>query len=234
MVRAVWTALATIWPFQLSACDLALLFAVDVSGSVDQSEFETQMNGLAAGLRDGVVSESLVQAKAALSLVQWTGASRQALILDWKRINSFPDIVEFADQISRAPREWRNFSTAIGEALIFSGDVFDDVADCGRRVIDVSGDGVSNEGIAPTRVHGSLNKLNITVNALVIEGEESDLTAYYWENVITGEGAFVETANGYSEYPIRMRQKLLREITKQLASESSADGSATIDKASYR
>ena len=58
---------------------------------------------------------------------------------------------------------------------------------------------------------------NVTVNALVIEGAEDDLTAYFWENVIWGEGAFVVTANSFDDYPERIRLKLRRETTKQTA-----------------
>ncbi len=45
------------------ACDLALLLAVDVSGSVDPQEYRIQMDGLAAGLRDWQVRTALVEAK---------------------------------------------------------------------------------------------------------------------------------------------------------------------------
>ena len=56
------------------ACDLALLLAVDVSGSVDASEYDIQMGGLAAGLRDGIVVGALVKAEAAVAGVPWPGA----------------------------------------------------------------------------------------------------------------------------------------------------------------
>ena len=39
------------------ACDLALLLAVDVSGSVSRDEYRIQSDGLAAALRDGLVAE---------------------------------------------------------------------------------------------------------------------------------------------------------------------------------
>ncbi len=42
----------------VQACELALLLAVDVSGSVDATEYDIQMSGLSAGLRDGVVVEA--------------------------------------------------------------------------------------------------------------------------------------------------------------------------------
>lgn len=39
----------------VGACELALALAVDVPGSVDEEEFRTQMDGLAAALRDPIV-----------------------------------------------------------------------------------------------------------------------------------------------------------------------------------
>ncbi len=199
------------------ACDLALALAVDVSGSVDSSEYRIQMDGLAAGLRDPVVSEALVRGQAQVMLVQWTGESRQRVTIPWTKIDSFIALEKFADQVAQDPRVWRNFSTAIGEALEATLLRFDEVAECRRLLIDISGDGVSNEGIEPTQIHGLLKDRGVTVNAIAIEESEPDLTAYFFENVIFGEGAFVVSASGFADYPERIRKKLLREVTQQSA-----------------
>ena len=199
------------------SCDLALVLAVDVSGSVDAWEYRIQRDGLAAALRDPVISEALVRAEAQVSLVQWTGSSRQRVSIPWTRIVDFDDVEALAQRIESTDRVWRNFSTAIGEALVMTARLFDDAPDCARRVIDVSGDGSSNEGISPEAAKPLLTEFGITVNALVIEGAEEDLTGYFWENVIHGPGAFVETANGFAQYPQAIRRKLLREITRQVA-----------------
>jgi Ca-activated chloride channel family protein len=199
------------------ACDLALVLAVDVSGSVDPQEYRIQMDGLAEALRDGIVAEALVDAQAWLTLVQWTGSSRQKTSIAWAQMTTFDDVETFAGRVTNEPRFWRNFSTAIGEALQYSLASFEDVPDCRRKVIDVSGDGASNEGIVPQDVHAALNAEGVTVNAVVIETDAQDLTGYFWENVITGEGAFVMTANGFSQYPDRIRRKLQRETVRQLS-----------------
>ncbi len=200
------------------ACDLALALAVDVSGSVDTEEYRIQMDGLAAGLRDPVVSEALVRGQAQLMLVQWTGASRQRVTIPWTRIDSFDALDTFAAQVAADPRVWRNFSTAIGEALETTLSRFDAVSQCKRHLIDISGDGVSNEGVEPAQIHGLLRSRGIVVNAIAIEESEPDLTAYFFENVIFGEGAFVVSASGFEDYPERIRKKLLREVTQQSAS----------------
>lgn len=215
-------ALGVLFPFQVWACDLALVLAVDVSGSVDQQEYRTQMDGLAEALTDGVIAEALVGSRAQVALVQWTGSGRQEVTLTWREMTSFQDIETLRREISAAPRAWRHFSTAIGEALMTSAALFQEVPQCVRRIIDVSGDGVSNEGMRPKHTHAVLQKEKVTVNALVIEGADADLTGYFYENVILGEGAFVTTANGYRQYPDKIRQKLLRELIFQSADSTQA------------
>ncbi len=218
MFKAGLLAFMLGWSGAATACDVALVLAVDVSGSVDHEEYRIQRDGLVAALRDPTVTEALVRARAQVTVLQWTGSSRQRVTVPWTQITSFEEARAFADRVAADPRAWRNFSTAIGEALAEAMALFDAVPNCQRRVIDVSGDGSSNEGIAPRDVHPELRANSVTVNGLVIEGAEEDLTGYFWENVITGPGAFVVTANGFQDYPARIRQKLLREITKQLAS----------------
>ncbi len=215
MLRAIVASLC-LAP-QAYACDLALALAVDVSGSVDSQEYRIQMDGLAAGLRDPIVSEALVRGQARLMLVQWTGSSRQRITIPWTRIDSFPTLDNFAEQVAADPRVWRNFSTAIGEALDMTIASFDEVSECKRHLIDLSGDGISNEGIEPSTIHTKLRDRGITVNAIAIEESEPDLTAYFFENVIVGEGAFVVSAAGFDDYPERIRKKLLREVTQQTA-----------------
>ncbi len=200
-----------------SACDLALVLAVDVSGSVDPQEYRVQMDGLAEALRDGVVAEALLSQNAMVTLIQWTGSSRQRQTLPWTHMDTFARISAFADAIEDDQRIWRNYSTAIGEALELSIESFKDVPQCRRRVIDVSGDGRSNEGVEPKEHHMRLKRADIVVNALAIETDTSDLTAYFFEHLIIGEGAFVETAWGFKDYPAAILRKLQRETTKAAA-----------------
>nr|WP_294221424.1 DUF1194 domain-containing protein [uncultured Shimia sp.] len=201
----------------LQACDLALLLAVDVSGSVDATEYDIQMQGLSAGLRDGVVVEALIKAEAAVAVMQWTGADRQVMSVPWMRVRNGVEAEALAVAVDAAPRGWRRYSTAIGDALSRAAVEFEVGPACRRMVLDVSGDGPSNEGSAPDAGRRQLSRMGVTVNGLVIETEEDDLTGYYWENVITGPGAFVVTANGFEEYPKRIRQKLMREVAQQLS-----------------
>ena len=57
----------------------------------------------------------------------------------------------------------------------------------------------------------------ITVNGLTILTDEPFLHLYFAENVIGGAGAFVMSVNDYSDIVIGTRNKLLREISINIA-----------------
>ncbi len=199
------------------ACELALVLAVDISGSVDHKEYRLQMDGLAAALRDGIVVEALVAQKAMLTLIQWTGSSRQEQTIPWVQMHTDQDLANFASRVADDARVWRNYSTAVGEALVAAEDALASVPQCRRKVIDVSGDGISNEGIAPRARHAALAEIGVTINAIAIETDETDLTGWFYENLILGEGAFVMTANSFDDYPEQIKRKLQRETARQVS-----------------
>lgn len=209
--------LASLVALPAAGCEVALLLAVDVSGSVDSREFAVQMQGLAEGLRDPVVSEALARGQSAVALMQWTGASRQVLSVGWTRITGPGDVEALAARITRLPRVWTEFSTAIGQAMTFGARIFDRAPACRRRVMDVSSDGRNNEGTEPAEVKPVMDSLAIIVNALVIRGDDAGLPAYFAENVMTGPNAFVVTAEDYDDYAERMRRKLRRETERAVS-----------------
>lgn len=210
---ATWVGCAS-----AQACELALVLAVDVSGSVDHIEYRLQMDGLGAALADGAVTEALVAAQAKVMLLQWTGISRQRVSVPWTHVTDLNAADALALRVRGAPREWRNFSTAIGEAVGSALIQFDAVPECKRRVIDVSGDGFSNEGVPPAEMKSAALRRGVTINGLAIAESENELVDYYRANLIVGPGSFALEALTFEDYPKRIRQKLLREITKQVAS----------------
>jgi len=204
-------------PSLAAACSVALALTVDVSGSINEQEYRLQMDGLAAALQDPVVEDAMVTANATLMLVQWSGASRQRVSVPWARMNSRADVAAFARAVKVTPRAWNQFSTGIGNALNFTAAQFESVPDCTRRVIDVSGDGYSNEGPAPKSVAAALALQGFQINGLAIEGDEFELTAYFKANIAAGEGAFVFTAANYADYPRAIWRKLLAELVVPLS-----------------
>jgi Ca-activated chloride channel family protein len=199
------------------ACAVALALAIDVSGSVDPGEYRLQTQGLARALADPTVTDALVAARAMVMVVQWSGRSRQAVVVPWRQMTDVAAVAALAAEAAEAERHWWLFSTGIGEALVFTASAFDGTEGCARRVIDVSGDGRSNEGIPPEEVRGALVRQGFTVNGLAIEGSEPDVAAYYREHVIAGPGAFVFVARDFEDYPETMRRKLITELGDPLS-----------------
>lgn len=199
-----------------SACDVALTFAVDVSSSINEQEYAVQMEGLAEALRDPIIADVLVRGQSALSVVQWSGYGQQNVSVEWTTLARPDDLDAFTAAIETAPRAWSEYPTAIGEALEFVRAAFDGAPSCTRRVIDISGDGRSNEGAGPHLQRAMLKAYDITVNALVIKDEDEALPEYFRDSVISGADAFVLTANGHSSFAETMRRKLYRELMIQM------------------
>ncbi len=197
-----------------AACDLALALAVDVSASISAEEYALQLGGLADALLHPEVAEALTHGRAAVMLAQWSGQTRQTVTIPWRRISSADDMADLAELVRNAPRAWEHYSTAIGDALTMVSVSFVKTEDCLRHVIDVSGDGSSNEGIAPWKARDVLVSQGITINALAIESNVRGLARYFEENVIGGDNAFVEMANTFEDYPAAIERKLLREVVK--------------------
>ncbi|MEM1130739.1 MAG: DUF1194 domain-containing protein [Pseudomonadota bacterium] len=221
MIRAISRAIVAISLFiagsPVHSCEIALAFAVDVSASITSRIYRSQLDGLAAAVRDPLIASELERANASLTLVQWTGKHLQEVSIPWTPMRSAADVESFAVRTQQVPRAWRGTNTAIGAMLDFTNRVFDDAPDCYRRVLDVSGNGPSNEGDPPETRRPALVAAGITINAIVVDIEAKDLAGYYANNVIGGIGAFVITAEDISDYAEKMRQKLFRELAIQMA-----------------
>jgi hypothetical protein len=212
-------------PSAAAACALALVLAVDVSGSVNEAEFALQAGGLADAFDDPAVREAVEGLNGGMvaALTHWSGSSRQRQMTEWRHLTDAASLRAYAEELRTIPRAWRNFSTATGDALSHAGLMLNATPlDCARRVIDVSGDGVSNEGRPPILVRDALVAAGVTINGLVIQGADPDPVRHYETNVIGGPGAFVEIAADFTDFPRAIRRKLLREILQPMAL-SSAD-----------
>jgi Ca-activated chloride channel homolog len=195
-------------------CGVSLVLALDTSASVDPSEFQLQMAGLAGALRDNTIRQAIVEAGGVQAMAfEWSGRYQQVDIAPWTFLRSDADVFAFADRIATHRRGYDEFPTALGYALGHAAiELGRAPRRCARSVVDVSGDGVSNEGYEPALAFKNFDFSNVTVNGMVIAGEKPDPVAYYRAEVIHGPGAFVEVAAGFEDYEAAMKRKLLREI----------------------
>jgi Ca-activated chloride channel family protein len=202
-------------------CKLALVLAIDVSGSVNQAEYALQTNGLTAALRAPDIAHAIRfpgNQGIMATIVHWSGDPHQYQLVPWSFLSDAASIEDFANRAESAKRAFINFSTAIGNALGFSAGLFGQLPmACGRKVIDVSGDGRNNEGADASEIRDAIVASGITINGLAIIGPDEGLPDYYRQQVIGGPNAFVIPAKTFKDYPDAIRRKLLREITPPLA-----------------
>ena len=192
--------------------ELAMVLAVDGSASVTYEEFGLIAGGMAAALRDPTVAVGLI-GNSVLALLLWSGTGQQDIITGWTSIATAADLRAFADEVDNMPRTVKAGNTAIGEALLASLTLLAKVpAIPGRNIVNVIGDGRSNDGIAPGPIRDRMAAADITINGLCILHEEPDLLASYTQDVIGGPGAFAVTCREYKDFADAMRQKLTREI----------------------
>lgn len=204
--------------------DLQLVLAVDVSRSIDEVEAELQRRGYIEALTSDRVIDAILSGehrRIALCYTEWAGTHYQAVVIDWSVIDSAAGARRFADKLAEAPRASQSW-TAVGAALAHAGQRFDASGFTSRRrVIDISGDGRTNDGPPAEIVRDKLVATGIVVNGLPVMmnrtnfGRPPDLTLdkYYEESVIGGPGSFMIVADNFDQFGRAVRTKLVREIS---------------------
>lgn len=204
--------------------DLELVLAVDISRSIDEEEAQMQRAGYRAALTDPEVVKAIqagMLGRIALTYVEWAGEGTQQVIIPWTLIGTDQEAQDFADILSQAPIRFAMW-TGIGDAIEFSAALFDANGFEGtRRVIDVSGDGPSNNGARVDQARDRAVAAGITINGLPILNDRpspggfpgaGNLDLYYSDCVIGGPGAFIVAAEGFEAFGRAIRSKLLLEI----------------------
>lgn len=222
MLKPALFAAALILANAADACRLALVLAMDVSSSVSAEEDALQRHGLASALMAPDVQAAFFASDnpVALTVFEWSGRYNQELLQDWVMVDSPATLAAVSNRIATSRRSHNDFPTALGYALGYGATLLQRGPLCDHRTIDISGDGVNNEGFGPFDAYGAFTFDAVTVNGLVINAAdfegEVDLIAYYMREVIHGPGAFVEIANGFDDFARAMEAKLIRELGQRV------------------
>lgn len=203
--------------------DLQLVMAVDVSRSIDEDEARLQREGYRDAMSDPRVVRAIqggMIGAVAVAYVEWAGYGFQQLVLPWTRIAGPVDAAAWSARLDASPRQSMSW-TSISGALAFSARV---LAACpfeaARRVVDVSGDGVNNQGPPAEYERDRLVADGVTINGLPIVNDRPnfgampgrELEPYYREAVIGGPGAFLIVAQDFDAFGDAIRRKLIQEI----------------------
>jgi hypothetical protein len=195
--------------------DTALVLAVDVSLSVDGGRYALQRDGTAAAIASPEFAQAVAtgpHAAVAVTVMEFSDPDRQIQVMPWTRIASAADAQAFAAKLHQVQRSSSGL-TGIANALLTADEMFGESPWAAtRRVVDVSGDGMSNIGPPIDEVRDKLVADGITINGLPILTEEPWLETYYTLYLIGGPGAFVIVARDLDSFADAMRRKLVAEV----------------------
>jgi hypothetical protein len=209
--------------------DLNLVLAVDVSWSMDPEEQRLQRDGYVGAFRDPQVIKAIQsgpQQRIAVTYFEWAGPDIHFIVVPWMIVDGQGAAHKLAEDLSKREIS-RHRMTSISSALQFADrQLAASPFRAPRRVIDVSGDGPNNSGMAPvTLVRDELLANGVIINGLPITlktghtsgfgwGQDiGDLDAYYSNCVIGGPGSFMIPIKKLDEFATATRQKLLLEIS---------------------
>jgi len=188
----------------------AIVFAVDVSGSVNTERYELQRAGIAGIFADERIEQFLTDGLA-VAIMEWSDG--HAVVVPWTILRRPDDAFALAQRISETARS-PGFSTELSLAMLAAADLLDACpCEAATRIVDVSGDGPNNGPISTPLARNAVVARGIRVNGLpIVTPSEPDLAQWYSANVIGGAGAFLEVANGFEDFARAMRRKFQLEI----------------------
>ncbi len=222
---------------------MALVVAVDVSQSVDETRFRLQMEGIAAALRDPGVVAAITGNPGGILFALVTWADETKLVLGWRRLRDAADAAATAAAVRATPRQAGEF-TCIGRMMrgVAARILPALPVPVDRTVVDVSGDGIDNctDPDALRAERDGLLAAGATINGLPIlvpgendvvgagafrapgyglrpvgpgQTEQTSLDGWYRTHVVGGPGAFLLPAQGYGDFARALRQKFVLEIS---------------------
>ncbi len=188
----------------------ALVFAVDVSGSVNTERYELQRAGIAGIFVDDRIEQFLTDGLAVV-IMEWSDGN--TVVVPWTILRTPGDALALARRIGETTRS-PGFSTELSLAMLAAADLLDACpCEAATRIIDVSGDGPNNGPVSTPLARDQVVARGIRVNGLpIVTPFEPDLAKWYDANVIGGAGAFLEVAIGFDDFARAMRRKFQLEI----------------------
>jgi len=195
-----------------ASASFALVLAVDVSNSVSTDRYLLQHDGIARAFETPELVTKIAATGGIWVLVlEWSDPDKIAVTVDWTGVNDRATAAAFAAKVRKTQRSSHGL-TAIGAALQAAAATFDRLPRMQHKVIDVSGDGMSNFGPSPGEVRDRLVAQGVTINGLAILTEEPWLAEYYRDNVVGGTAGFCLVAEDMDSFADAILKKLVQEV----------------------
>jgi len=209
--------------------DVQLIFAADVSLSVQGPLFLLERHGLSSALME---PETVSAIKAgqhgsiAICFVEWASESQQKVIVDWTVLKDEGDIASFAVNMLTAPRSFSGYASISG-AIDFAVKHFkESEITASRRIVVILADGTNAAGRPVTAARDAAIAASVTVDGIAIRNlapkwkhiehtnPNEGLEEYFRANVIGGNGAFVTVLDDAA--PPSSGDLIARHLTREI------------------
>ncbi len=206
--------------------DTAIVFAVDVSASVDTATAVLQRDGHAVALSEPSIIATISAGRhgcIAVSYVEWSSRGKAQTIVPWTAVCNRPQALTVSVLIRLRGSSGHSCSshcaTSISDAIAAGSALLERFADrTASKVIDISASGTNNDGFPLESVRARALEKGYTINAIAVPqvrfGVAYRLLGYFRENVIGGVGSFAIEPSAARDYTAALRQKLGREISQ--------------------
>lgn len=195
--------------------DVLLVLALDGSGSMSNERITMQRTGHAQAVAsDAFIAAVLAgpKGRVALAAVEWSNQDRQTVIVPWTVIGDAESAQRFAEALRRAPRPIPGITSISGAIDACVAVLARAPCEATRRVIDISSNGVNNDGRPVTDARDQAVAQGITINGLPILDLDPTLDAYFVQSVIGGPRAFTVPASDIDSFAEALQRKLVTEI----------------------
>lgn len=220
--------------------DTELLLLVDISGSINDKEFEQMMGSYARAMTSSSVLDAIqsgATGSIATAVMFWAGASEQQVGVSWMKISDLASANQFAQAVTAAVKPFAG-KTALATAMNVAVPLFgketggtDNGFTSLAQIMSIAGDGVDNDSGTRTRDRSiyvdqardaALAAGVDMINGLALNDnngiDRSDsIRQYYAAHVIGGETggtrAFVEYAENQDVFEDALVKKLRAEIS---------------------
>jgi hypothetical protein len=201
----------------------AIVFAVDRSSAISPEEMKAQVQAHVNLLRSPEFLAKALDGKSCLGLhyLEWSSAGDVNEVLPWTTVCSAAKAEVAAAEIERLGGRLPVDGSRPSSSLSFAIDSARSALKmmpfrATRKIINISTDGASKDGLPPAEARDRAAKENCIINAIGLvandQATESELKDYFNQNVVTGDGAFALASKDPKVYEQLILQKTLLQI----------------------
>lgn len=196
--------------------DSKLLLAIDVSGSIDDDEYNKMMNGYANAFLNEQVKNVILNGpngKILVSILLWSDDTM--LSLDWTLIENENDLLKLSNHLRNIERPFKG-PTYLSNSLIKAREIFTSVEhiESIKKIIDVSSDGTNDSNTSMAIAQEYFDE-SFIINAIIFNegiGSNIDNLYEYYKNYVISENGFIIKSEDLDDFERFLIKKLILEL----------------------